>query len=504
MKNLLSLFVLLSCLLRQELEGMRRWHRKSRPNPHTNSKSNSNSVTNSVTNQKSAIQNAWNNRFNENELKASSQVNGKPNFPVNSDALSDEELEKMLMSGAFNEHEKSIQLQIQEPACNKRSNKELLDHTVDSKKPKLSVQEGKTTDEQSRQVFQQQQPENLVSLSVKAVLPVGLINFGASCYFNAVTQCLIRSDILLPAFLHAKEKYVMAENKKKFPVAVEFIELFACLQRTTEKVIKPTELYNLVVKNRFNNSRDQQCAYDCLGFLIDELMYESFDKDNVFKKTLMCTVKKEVCCSHSNCMNKSERTDPYTMFDLSIPDQNNAFPLHQTIKNFFDYETTNDWKCGVDNHKGSKNSYKLASVPEIFMVNLKRYKDSGKTEYYGKIQVPIMEKIKTPILFPLEGLDLSQYLVQNNENEQASVLLYDLVAMVMHHGEMSGGHYINFVKNASLNEWVYCNDSLVKEKYNDVVKNIAETGVFYPEETKIKIIKNGFLPSILIYKKRSV
>jgi len=59
-------------------------------------------------------------------------------------------------------------------------------------------------------------------------------------------------------------------------------------------------------------------------------------------------------------------------------------------------------------------------------------------------------KLDDYVHYPLEGLDLSKYVLFHkieNHNKTPEPLLYDLFAVSNHYGTLAGGHYTAFAKN---------------------------------------------------------
>jgi hypothetical protein len=67
------------------------------------------------------------------------------------------------------------------------------------------------------------------------------------------------------------------------------------------------------------------------------------------------------------------------------------------------------------------------------------------------------DKIEDVVYFPIEGLDMSRRVINNNGEE----LIYDLFAVDHHSGGLGGGHYTATVKNFVDDKWYYFNDSFV-------------------------------------------
>jgi ubiquitin carboxyl-terminal hydrolase 4/11/15 len=92
-------------------------------------------------------------------------------------------------------------------------------------------------------------------------------------------------------------------------------------------------------------------------------------------------------------------------------------------------------------------------LPKVLMIHLKRFKQHG---YYGT-------KINKTIHFPIEGLDLTDYLVERPERPP----VYDLYAVSNHYGSMSFGHYTAYAKNCVKQEWYHFDDSSVGSPKNE-------------------------------------
>ena len=64
-------------------------------------------------------------------------------------------------------------------------------------------------------------------------------------------------------------------------------------------------------------------------------------------------------------------------------------------------------------------------------------------------------KLQQLLNFPLDDLNLSEYIIGYNPNQY----IYDLIGVCNHSGGVSGGHYTSFVKDDGL--WYLCNDTQV-------------------------------------------
>ena len=86
------------------------------------------------------------------------------------------------------------------------------------------------------------------------------------------------------------------------------------------------------------------------------------------------------------------------------------------------------------------------------------------------------DKISEFIDFPLEGLNLTEYVADYTEETKP---IYDCYAVSNHIGGLGGGHYTAYILNDENGTWSYYNDSNVTENVNpnDVVS--AEAYVLY-------------------------
>ena len=105
------------------------------------------------------------------------------------------------------------------------------------------------------------------------------------------------------------------------------------------------------------------------------------------------------------------------------------------------------------------------SLPEILVIHFKRFQ---YTKYWR-------DKIDQIIDFPVEGLDLSKYLVKPTTTGSQ---IYDLFAVSEHYGGMGGGHYTAKVKGQD-NGWYSCDDSSTSSTSPSSTVSTAAYVLFY-------------------------
>jgi len=130
----------------------------------------------------------------------------------------------------------------------------------------------------------------------------------------------------------------------------------------------------------------------------------------------------------------------------------NTLSIHECLKKFCETEILDDMnmvycsKC-----KGHQNSKKTASIwklPDELIIHLKRFSYGGD----------FADKVKTPVSFPLAGLDLSPYMADQEQKEE---YIYDLFGVSNHSGYLAGGHYTAYVRSLTDGKWWEMDDSHV-------------------------------------------
>ena len=162
--------------------------------------------------------------------------------------------------------------------------------------------------------------------------------------------------------------------------------------------------------------------------------------------------------------------ESYFMIDLPIP-FNNKSP---TLIDCFDFyaegeilEGDNMWFNETTNKREPvKKKISFWSFPNILVIDLKRFNHRNM-------------KNQILVSFPLENLDLSKYVLGYKKEDY----VYDLYGVCNHSGNVMGGHYTAFVKNAN-DKWYHFNDTNVTEINNteNIVSQKAYC-LFYRKKT---------------------
>jgi len=112
-------------------------------------------------------------------------------------------------------------------------------------------------------------------------------------------------------------------------------------------------------------------------------------------------------------------------------------------------DESEEWYCSsCKEHVRAFKKLSIWKPPSILIIQLKRF----------IYQRGFRDKIDTEVIFPLDGLDLSEH-VGACKGEGDSYV-YDCYAVSNHFGGLGGGHYTAYAKKD--NEWINFDDSSVR------------------------------------------
>ncbi|XP_053664790.1 ubiquitin carboxyl-terminal hydrolase 3-like [Anopheles marshallii] len=127
----------------------------------------------------------------------------------------------------------------------------------------------------------------------------------------------------------------------------------------------------------------------------------------------------------------------------------------------------NSCKC---KQKSTKRFW-IRRLPNVLCLHIKRFRWNN---FYRT-------KIDLRIAFPINALDMSQFVLNNGpetRRSNSSCNIYDLAAVIVHHGNGSScGHYTSFAINNGV--WMHFNDHTVKEVNSTAVAECKPYILFY-------------------------
>ena len=132
---------------------------------------------------------------------------------------------------------------------------------------------------------------------------------------------------------------------------------------------------------------------------------------------------------------------------LNLYDALNLFSENEKLSSL------ESWRCEhCKEKKEASKTITLFKTPTIFVIHLKRF-------FQEKAHFHTFEKDESQVDFPLEGLDLSEYVHLGEGAGLETRCIYDLYAVSHHFGRLSSGHYTAHVRNANNGYWYEMDDS---------------------------------------------
>ncbi|CAF2497475.1 unnamed protein product [Rotaria sp. Silwood2] len=167
-------------------------------------------------------------------------------------------------------------------------------------------------------------------------------------------------------------------------------------------------------------------------------------------------------------MERDERLDNILPERLEISTK--MLTLEDCLQQFLSPEKLEDeWACRQEKCKKKTTAIKrleLCTLPPVLVIQFKRFSHENG----------LHQKIETFVDYPIEGLDLSEFL-PSSENET----IYDLITTCNHMGTISGGHYTAYAKHPLLNrnDWYKFDDSSVtRVRFNDLENEIVSRDAY--------------------------
>lgn len=310
----------------------------------------------------------------------------------------------------------------------------------------------------------------------------GLMNLGNTCFMNAVLQCMSNSQYLTLYMLSNRFYEDRNRRKKEIRILGSYYMLIRRLWENNDTV-DPSDFkmifgqfkdcylgFNQHDANEFY-MRLMELLHESCSFRvkirttgeikneIDALQAASIKEfDSHFKNSYSFLVDSFSGQYFSitfcrKCRYTTKRFDPFFNITLELPAKGGD-SLHDCFKYHCRTELLkDDEKISCDGEcKSKQEALKRVTVwktPVCLVICLKRFT-------FGR-RGP--EKIDRLIDFPLEGLDLYEYIQAGNDAHRS---VYDLYGVVNHVGGTAGGHYFSYCKNRD-GKWYNFNDSSVHE-----------------------------------------
>ncbi|XP_057703169.1 ubiquitin carboxyl-terminal hydrolase 8-like [Corythoichthys intestinalis] len=329
----------------------------------------------------------------------------------------------------------------------------------------------------------------------------GLRNLGNTCYMNSILQCLCNTPNMAEYF---NNNYYLEDINRsnilghKGEVAEEFGVIIKALWDGLYKCISPRDFKITIGKiNDQFAGYEQQDSQELLLFLMDGL-HEDLNKadnrkhykeeendhlddqmaaDQAWRKHKLLNesiivalfqgqFKSTVQCQ--TCHRKSRTFETFMYLSLPLASTSKC-SLQDCLRLFSKEERLTDNNkvfcrhCKA--HRDCTKKLEIWKVPPILLVHLKRFSYEGRWK----------QKLQTSVDFPLDALDLTQYVI----GPRQTLKRYNLFGVSNHYGGLDGGHYTAYCKNACRQRWYKFDDHEVTDISTSNVKSSAAYILFY-------------------------
>jgi len=344
----------------------------------------------------------------------------------------------------------------------------------------------------------------------------GLINFGVTCYMNATIQCL-NATLPLTSLIRDESylRWTQLDNWKgsKGLLPKHYANLVQNLWKGDVAACRPTTFRNFCARlNETWGKDEQQDAKEFYDFVIDFLhedmnvawrnapphvlspeeearrermhpAYASLIEWARWSKRDLSPISNLFAGQHASrlkCMACGTTSTTYeTFYSLSIEvPRSGQGHIYSCLESYCQEEKMlKGWKCPTcKKERDATKQIFITRAPKHLVVHFKRFEAVGRDA----------RKIRTPIEFPLHGLDISQHMQAPPTPDDTETTVratgdptirdralddsmlppfkYDAYGVIRHIGaSVSRGHYIANVKDPGRNTWRRFDD----ERYTD-------------------------------------
>jgi len=182
------------------------------------------------------------------------------------------------------------------------------------------------------------------------------------------------------------------------------------------------------------------------------------------------------------CQKESIKFDVYSTISLPVEVKTNVkdptIPLFACLDRFTSPEVLDEnnlWYCpDCKEHVRARKHITLWSTPDILILHIKRF-TYNSVGTRGRLR---RSKLVCPVDFPIEGLDLSKYVMGPQYADSPPI--YTLFGVSEHCGSTAtSGHYTATVRNSADGKWYWYNDSHVGNSTGEAAVNGGAYVLFY-------------------------
>ncbi|CAM6129169.1 unnamed protein product [Calypogeia fissa] len=368
---------------------------------------------------------------------------------------------------------------------------------------------------------------------------VGLVNEGNTCYLNSCLQCLAHSMPLASAVQGPIEALVVQRRGSGSRAGTsdgrDFSSLAELLSYAFRQVVR--DLWQRPAFSATSARTFLQCvqawapqfaghsqhdAQEVLRAILDGLhealnrvitappyrdlylepkpeeelaeltwRYHKLCQDSIIQDIFCGQLQSTIeCCT---CHRKSHCFDPFHDLSLPLPkneressirdsfrggNSRSRVTLQDCLSAFVtpeQLEGSNKYYC--PSCKGPRTSMKkltLYRLPPILVLHIKRFYKSERFSY---------QKDDTPVYYPLQGLDFTDFLSARARKVRRGGVVYDLYSVCCHMGSLGCGHYTAQCRNCENDMWYCFNDSTVSPIQDSAVLSSTAYILFYQQRS---------------------
>ncbi|KAG0304741.1 hypothetical protein BGZ98_005084 [Dissophora globulifera] len=290
---------------------------------------------------------------------------------------------------------------------------------------------------------------NFINYDSKAVTGyVGLKNQGATCYMNSLLQSLFFTNY----FRKSVFDIPTADDEPSKSVALALQRVFYQLA-TSSNSVGTTEL----TRSFGWNSLESFMQHDVQEF--NRVLQDNLEgkmkgtlAEGAIQKLFVGKMKSYIKCI--NVDYESSRVENFYDIQLNVK---GCKTLRDSFANYIDVETLDgDNKYMAEGHglQDARKGVIFETLPPVLHLQLKRF------EY--DIERDAMVKINDRHEFPLD-IDLADFVIDGEEKQKAGPngFKYTLHGVLVHSGDLNGGHYFALLKPERDGKWYKFDDDRV-------------------------------------------
>lgn len=362
---------------------------------------------------------------------------------------------------------------------------------------------------------------NTTPVPCRALALRGLYNMGQTCFMSVVLQSLIHNPFIRAYYLSEGHRSTDCERDACTSCALDdvFVEFHSTEKAEGYGMVAMLQASWKGGGSLAGYS--QQDAHEYLQFTLNSLHTANNDHDSPSKPHDSCTciihntfggvLQSTVTCS--KCKNVTTALDPFMDLSLDVKDKSlakkkiqaakdakdaaaaaaaktngtpapppstpsaavmsSAMDIHECLDRFTSQENlpASDYTCRkCASAQSAVKRMSISRLPLVLPIHLKRFSHTTTSKNSKSV------KLDTRVKFPLT-LDMRPYCRLNDphpgtkkkkkgpttpvlaRDEEDSKTDYDLSSVVVHHGKMDSGHYINYARVND--EWFMFDDSKV-------------------------------------------